>query len=320
MQYIQTAVALGSAIQLCIVTSLDKVAVDNLFAEMWRQIFLFERQCSRFLPGSELSVFNRNAGTKQFVSDSFRRVLVTAKELSVATDGLYNPFILPALQAAGYDHSFVKGYEHDAQDDHSRKKVVSCEHLEIGDDWGRIPYGTALDLGGCGKGYIADQLATFIEPQVDGYWLSLGGDIIAGGLDETQQPWRIAIQKAQGNGKQDIGHIRLLSRERLAAATSGTSVHRGVKNGRPWHHLIDPQSGEPVQSDMLSATVCHASGAWADVLASCAVIAGSEQAEPLLAKHHAAAYVLQAPAQQTAPVTFGTVVHIDGEQQVSYNK
>lgn len=320
MQYIQSAVALGSAIQLCIITPLDKAAVDSLFAEMWRQIFLFERQCSRFLPGSELSFFNRNAGTKQFISDSFREVLVTAKELSRATGGLYNPFILPALQAAGYDHSFVMGHEHDLQDDHSRKKVVSCDQLEISDDWARIPYGTALDLGGCGKGYIADLLADFIESRVDGYWLSIGGDVIAGGVDEAHQPWHVSVQKALGDGKQDIGYVQLKPGERLAVATSGTIVHRGIKDGQLWHHLIDPQTGKPAKTDIRAATVCHTSGVWADVLASCAIIAGSKAAGPFLKKQHATAYVLQASDTRKPLDVAGAQVHIDDGRSVTYNK
>ena len=283
MQYHQNNVALGSEIALNIVTSqANQTGVEALFRELWKKIFRFERQFSRFLPGSELSLFNRNAGPKQFITPEFRNILVAAQRISRETAGLYNPFILPALQAAGYYHSLVKGHEKDLQDNHSGKSVVSVDHLEIGQDWARIPYGTALDLGGCGKGYLADQLANSIKHRVTGYWLSLGGDIAVGGEDDAGKPWEITIQKATISGDQNIGRVILPSRRQSAVATSGVTARYGINNGKAWHHLIDPRTLAPATTDVRLVTVCADSAFRADVLASCAAIIGSDNASTFL--------------------------------------
>jgi len=64
MQYYQTCVALGSKTGISLVSALQKTKVDIVYQRLWRNIFLFERQFSRFLPGSEPSAFNRAAASR----------------------------------------------------------------------------------------------------------------------------------------------------------------------------------------------------------------------------------------------------------------
>lgn len=292
-EYTQAQVALGSEVTLSLVTSDSQKRVDTLFQKLWKQIFYFERQFSRFLPHSELSAFNRTAGLKQPISSAFCGILLAARRLGEETGGLYNPFILPALQNAGYDHSLVQGYEKDPQDDYSHLGVPEVNRLEIHDTWARIPYGSALDLGGCGKGYLADQLAEVIEPLVTGYWLSLGGDVVASGTNAKGKQWEIGIQQATGGGISDIGLLVMPANGRGAVATSGVLTRRGTKQGRQWHHIIDPRTLRPSQTDIRLATVYNASALRADVLASCAVIVGSAHAIAFLADHDCPSALIQ---------------------------
>lgn len=311
MQFYQKQQALGSHVELSIVTTRDTATVEAIYRELWSRVFQFERRFSRFLPSSELSIFNRNAGLRQPVTLALRKILTAARDISIETEGLYNPFILPALQAAGYKQSLVKGYEHDPVDDHSRKSVVSIDHLEIGDTWARIPYGTALDLGGCGKGYLADELADYIESYTTNYWFSLGGDIIARGTDDTGTLWRITIQDT-ANDTQDIGWLTTGTKTRTAVASSGTQARRGTKRGKAWHHLIDPRTLRPAETDILLVTVCVSSCFQADVLASCAAILGSRKGKAFVKLHGASAGLLQCVTsanRSTRLLRFGTAIH-----------
>jgi thiamine biosynthesis lipoprotein len=168
----QSNIALGGKVDLTIVTDLSNSNTQILFDKLWSQVFKFERRYSRFLPLSELSSFNRSAGLKTPVSPEFLQMLKTAKQLSVDTGGLFNPFIMPALQRAGYTKSALPGYENDTQANYSNRVVVGVDELEIGDNWARIPFRTALDFGGFGKGYIADQLSKTLDAaNIQGYWL-----------------------------------------------------------------------------------------------------------------------------------------------------
>ena len=314
MQFHQEQQALGSIAQISLITLDQPLAVKSMFDYLWKQIFMFELQFSRFLPQSELSTFNRNAGSKQQISPQFKRLLKAAQDIGLAVDGLYNPFILPALQAVGYGPSIVKGHETDSYDDHSTRKVVALDNLIIGEDWAKIPKDTAIDLGGCGKGYLADQLADQIKHKVSGYWISLGGDVVFGGENDLHQAWRIGIQKAKSESSStDIGWAELETQERYALATSGTTARYGVAQGKLWHHLIDPRTLQPSQTDVLTATVAAPSALKADVLASCAVILGSEQAIPFLKHQKITSALLQCRSigRGDYNVSYGNIIHID---------
>ncbi len=255
-------------------------------------------------------MFNRNAGSKQVISPAFHDILLAAQAMALKTDGLYNPFVLPALQASGYVHSRVPGREQDTVDDHSRKSVTSIDRLEIEDNWARIPYGTALDLGGCGKGYLADQLRRDLPDIITGYWLSFGGDIAIGGNDEHKESWSVGIQSAVDQTK-NIGTFTI-SRH-CGVATSGITVHHGTKQGRQWHHLIDPRTRQPAETDILLATICDDSVLRADVLASCAVILGSDHCVPFLKRQGVRAAVMQCRSDKKVPrlLRFGNGIMIE---------
>ena len=291
-QYAETNTALGSDVTLTVVSRASESKVAKLLGRLWHDIYVFERQFSRFLPMSELSVFNRSAGLEMPISPEFKTLLQAAKALGEQTNGLYNPFILPALQRAGYTKSHVAQYANDTQDDHSAKQVVAVNALKINQNTASIPYGTALDLGGCGKGYLGQQLSDSMPDWVQGYWLSLGGDVAAAGQDASGKLWQVSVQRADNPSKSSDFVISGASKQ-FAVATSGTIIHKGIHNGKPWHHIIDPRSLQPAATDVLLATVYAKSSLQADVLASCAILLGSKKALPYLKKHGAKAVLLQ---------------------------
>lgn len=310
MKYYQKHAALGSIIELCIVTDLSQTDVDTLYNTLWQRIFSFEKQCSRFLPASEVSFLNRRAGTKHTITPSFRQVLIATKLVAEQSEGLFNPFILPALQAAGYVHSLMRGHENDPTDDYSHRSVPPIQELEIGDTWARIPYNSALDLGGCGKGYIADQLVALLPNGVTGYWLSMGGDMVVGGCDENHTPWRIGVQDAR-SPENDCASITIPIGSRCAVATSSIMQRRGVKQGTAWHHILDPRTLTSAKTSLLSVTTCCTTAIEADVFASCAIIADKD-GMPFLKRHGVTAAFLQSTR---AKKQFGTLFAVDEYQK-----
>lgn len=272
--YRQYNTALGSTADIIIVTGSSAKKSKNILNEIWRQIFTFEKQFSRFIPESELSRFNKNSGTKQFITDDFKKLLKASKKISIESKGIYNPFILPALQKAGYTKSFVDGTESDVYDDYSKRTVVNIDRLEIEDDWARIPYGTAIDIGGCGKGYLADCLADLLDGLVDGYSISLGGDIVTAGHDENNKNWIITIQNSSEEETSILGEITM-PKERFSISSSGIFIKKGIKANKEWHHIINPETLLPAETDIMLSTVCHEKALYSDVLASCSIILGS---------------------------------------------
>lgn len=259
--YHQSQRALGS---MCDITLVADEATDTelLFAGLWLAILTFEKRFSRFLESSELSFINRRAGLDTGISPEMYEILSVTKKMAALTNGRFNPFILPALQRAGYVHSRFPGDEQQAPDYRSRR-VVAHDQLVLSPSSVKIPVHSALDLGGIGKGYLGEQLRSHPTLQrVKGYWISLGGDVVGAGTDENGKPWTIAVSDGQTT------YTTLsMSVTPFAVATSGVTIHRGSD----WHHLIDAAREQPISSPRFTATVVHDSPVVADILATLAV-------------------------------------------------
>ncbi len=271
--YLQSADALGSNVELRLSTS-DPNLANSWFVKLWDEISEFEKDFSRFKNDSKLSRFNNKAGERVPISKTFELILKRAKDFSQTTEGLFNPFVLPALQKSGYVHSMTSLV---FGPDYSGRELVDWKLLEIGDGWAQVPPDTALDLGGIGKGFLADKLADLLENNLPDYCLSLGGDIRVGGLDGADS-WKIDIESPQKDSEPQFFYTN--TKQIWGIATSGATRE---KSRRKQQHLIDPATGTSVTSPAICTVVAKDATA-ADVLASCILIAGEDLAVQLHTK------------------------------------
>ncbi len=147
----------------------------------------------------------------------------------------------------------------------------------------RRPFGLRFDLGGVGKGWIADRALAILRS-----WPSAIVDA-DGDLAVRSAPgacWEIAIEDPRTDGS-NLAVLRLTAAPggmptHWGVATSGTSIHRWTVDGTVRHHLIDPRTGRPAETDVVQATVIAESALRAEALAKAAVIAGSVQGFALL--------------------------------------
>lgn len=284
--------ALGSEIIITLKVS-ENVAVDNhIFGLIRQTIRRFEKKFSRFLPKSELSYVNLKAGRAVSISDDFVDLAWKSIKASIATDGLFNPFILPALQNIGYVGSWSEVQKEQPNLNFSNRRICSVQDIKLGINLIEIPSHSALDFGGIGKGYILDKIAGIIDSQrFDNYWLSFGGDIICSGSDISGHGWQIGIASARDNSKQ-IDTI-YTNGEKIAIATSGITKRKGIKKGNEWHHIIDPRTGLPAQSDIITATVVTETAILADVYAKTLVIMGADRAKDFVKNKEIKMAILQ---------------------------
>jgi thiamine biosynthesis lipoprotein len=250
------------------------------FEEAQQFLYASEARFSRFSDQSELSELNRSAGKPFQASPDLFAVLVLAKRFFQQTSGLFDPSILPHLLRAGYDRSM----------DLIRQKGSvpileswldggnpSFNNMELDERRGMVllPTGMALDLGGIAKGWMAEQAALLLSKFSTACAVNAGGDMfLVGHPDETKQ-WLVAIEDPL-QPEEDLTTIRVAPG---AVATSTVTKRVWRQGQKDRHHLIDPRSGEPAQTNWLSVTVIAAHTCEAEVFAKALLIGGPQEAE-----------------------------------------
>jgi FAD:protein FMN transferase len=232
-----------------------------------------EQALSRFQPDSELQRLNRSGGLPFAASDVLLDALESALESAEETEGLVHPLLLDAMEAAGYDASF----EAMRKDGPAvNRSVAAAPHWRmIGLDRRRqtvqLPAGSRLDLGGSAKGWAADRaldnLSAFGSALVDA-----GGDIAARGLRADGTPWPVSVENPW-----DAEHpLCLLALCGGGLATSGRDYRVWRRGGETQHHIIDPRTGKPARTDVLTATVAAPSARKAEAAAKAVLIQGAD--------------------------------------------
>ena len=135
--------------------------------------------------------------------------------------------------------------------------------------------GAQLDLGGIAKGYAADLLRAQLEKEgVTSATLDLGGDVFVMGKKSDGSDWRIAV-KDPGDTESYLG---IVSASDAFIVTSGVYERCFEENGVCYHHILDPKTGCPAESGLVSVTVLCKNGAWADALSTACFVLGTDKA------------------------------------------
>lgn len=238
-----------------------------------RRIEELERRWSRFLPESDVSLVNRLAGTGDavLVSPDTIAILERARLGFDATNGVWNPLLGARLVALGYDRSFDTGLNGPFVELPSAA-APSLDDLDFDPATGAValPADTALDLGGIGKGFAADLVtAELLDAGAWGAMVSLGGDLRVRGMSPTGLDWGVAI----GEAAIEQPHLATIRLTQGGIATSTTARRRWASaTERPRHHLLDPLTSQPADSDVVLTTAIAGSAWWAEVCATARTI------------------------------------------------
>lgn len=230
-----------------------------------------ERCSSRFRSDSELCRLNAESGGWVAVSAPLFAEIAAALGAARWSAGLSTPTVLEALERAGYDRSF----DQLAPADRARvdgEPAPSFEEIQLDADRSRVflPRGVRLDLGGTAKGRAADELCASLGTAAPAL-VDAGGDIAVSAARADGSPWPVGV----ASPLDDDECLATLALSRGGVATSGSDHRRWPTARGDAHHLIDPRTGRPAETDVLSATVVGSSAARADVAAKVLLIAGS---------------------------------------------
>lgn len=258
---------------------------DKILAAAERAVLDFEKRFSRFISGNELDSFNASKETEIEVTETMAELLRLAKYYYLKTGGKFDPTVIGSLEGIGYDKNFLDLGASDLLAEPKKldlKKIQTessarskMETIKIVGRQIFCPSGFRLDLGGFAKGYIVDLLGATIFQKVKNFLISAGGDIWAVGNQEGAKGWDVAVQNPLAP-EENIFFLNTRGK-RLGIATSGVLERTWKKDDFEAHHIIDPDSGLPVENNILSVTVISADAVKADIYAKTVLILGTEK-------------------------------------------
>ncbi len=259
------------------------LAAERFFAQT-------EARLSRFRPDSELSRLNRSEGRPFVASPVLYDLVAAALAWRDQTGGIFDPAVLKALLASGYDRSFAAikatadreavgaGAGGAGAGDACAPPTAPVTSAGIVLGPGRqilLPEGVGIDLGGIAKGWTIQQAAHRL-----GMWgpclVDAGGDIACVGTPPGE-PWVVTVADPRMEDEFADVDIAVVSLSNAAIATSSRIYRSWRQAGRAAHHLIDPRTGAPAATNIYSVTVLADRLPAAEIYAKTALILGEEQ-------------------------------------------
>ena len=203
-----------------------------------------------------------------------------AKTISARTQGAFDPTVMPLVNYWGFGYAEKrKVTQVDSARVDSLQQLVGMEKVFLrNDSLVKTSPGVQLDFSALAKGYGVDEIAAFLSGQgVRNYYVEIGGEVVTKGRSPRGDNWRIGISDPQeGAGLRDIQTAVPLIDEALA--TSGNYRNVYEVNGQKFSHTINPVTGFPERSRLLSASVFAPDCMTADAYATACMVAGPEQA------------------------------------------
>jgi len=257
-------------------------AVGSALDWIPQQFEEWESTLSRFRPDSELNRLQSRTGKALDVSPTLCAVLAESIRAAEYTDGLVSPLVRDALRGAGYEDSFDEIDFSPAPGPRTAIRIPDWRAIHCDPSSGRVdlPHGSPLDLGGIAKGWAAGRAAELLSRHGPTL-VDAGGDIAVSGLRADESPWPVGV----GNPFAPSELLLTIALAGGGVATSGRDYRHWVQSGRPRHHIIDPRTGEPAQTDVLAATVIGPDACRAEVGAKAAFILGSRDGIAWLDRH-----------------------------------
>ena len=224
---------------------------------------------------SDISNVNTHSGERVEVSPDTAALLETALEFCGKTGGALDISVYPVLKAWG----FTTGEYQVPSADTIQSLLAHVDYRDVQCDAAsstvQIAEGMEIDLGSVAKGYTGDRvMEVFRENGVTSGMISLGGNVQTLGTKPDGSNWRIAIQNPEG-GEGFVGVIEVADQ---AVITSGGYERYFEQDGETYWHIIDPATGAPARSGVISATIAGASGAMCDALSTAFFIMGPDKA------------------------------------------
>ena len=260
-------------------------AIDKGFVEIKK----LELLLNYFSDRSEITAINKAAGIRPVkVSRETLDMMRKTLEISKATRGTFDPTLAPIIKLWDFSKKRLDNSVPDSRVIKDILKLVDYRKIEINNksEVFLAKKGMEIDLGGIAKGYAADKAMEAIKAEgIKAALVAVAGDIRGFGSSTTRNAWKVGIQDPRpetGSEKPWEDIFASLYLEDMAISTSGDYQRFFIKDGKRYHHILDPSTGFPAESDLLSASVIAPEGYIADGLSTAVFALGAEKGMALL--------------------------------------
>lgn len=223
---------------------------------------------------SEIAKINANGGGTLGEDASY--LVERALEFGKSTDGAFDIAIYPIMAEWGFTTGDFKVPSKETLEGLLEKTKLS--DVVFDKETSTVSFktdGMAIDLGGIAKGYTSTRIMDiYRECGVTSGLVNLGGNVQVLGTKTDGSKWRVAIQGVDD----DDSYLGVLSISDKAVITSGGYERYFERDGVTYHHIIDPATGYPADSGLLSVSIVSADGTMCDALSTSLFIMGKDKA------------------------------------------
>jgi thiamine biosynthesis lipoprotein len=254
---------------------------EDLHAEVKDLLNQLDNSFSTYNLNSTVSKVNQNLPIQR--DTLFFNVFNKAQEISSLTNGAFDATVAPLVNAWGF--GFKKKQNITPKRIDSIKAFtgfdkVRLENTKIIKEDPRL----MLDFSAIAKGYSVDIVADFLRKKgCNNCLVDIGGEVAAFGHNPSGATWRVGINEPNDNEPLNATNLQaIVSLKNMGMATSGNYRNFYIENGKKFAHTINPQTGYPVNHNLLSATIVAENCMTADALATACMVIGADSAQKLI--------------------------------------
>ncbi|MDJ1370489.1 FAD:protein FMN transferase [Gulosibacter molinativorax] len=244
---------MGTIIEL----QVEAESTREILTEAVRRLRVYEHRFSANDPSSELGAINRDAGLRAVaVHSELFELIALGVEHSLPADSMLDIAIGPLVQL--WRIGFADARVPTPSEISEALARIDPSKIDLDEGKGQVflrQPGMKLDLGAIAKGYIADRLVDYFrEQEVTSAFINLGGNVLTYGHSPRQDDgrWRIGLRHPQHPDDQLAGYLSVAQQ---SVVTSGVYRRTLNRNGRSFHHILDPATGYPIETNVASLTI-----------------------------------------------------------------
>jgi len=271
-------------VKLVVENEQDKTKWGDLKKQFDQKLEDINDLMSTYRSKSAISRFNENHDTKSVpVEAEFFHVVSSALDIGKKTQGAFDITLGPLIDAWGFDKTGRHINKPSAESIALLKPYVGLDKVTAENgSLKKKDSRVRINLSGIAKGYAVDSIASLVEQAgAERFMVEIGGEIAVRGRNAKGRPWKLGINRPTPEASR-LELIETAELSKGAMATSGSYRNFFSREGRRYHHIIDPRTGAPVLHTLVSVTVIAPNCMQADALATAAMVLGQEVFEKSL--------------------------------------